>query len=81
LYLPYVQVKLKILWIAMECIHGDVIFMLPYVSIPRLCSSAWSHCIPIHIGGGNRSLCPWTILARKDRNTLIEKSVTLIEQL
>jgi len=37
--------------------------------------------IPIHIGGGDRGLGPWTILARKDQNTLIEQSVTLIEQL
>jgi len=70
-----------------QCIHRDVIFRLPYVSyqdnnmIVQLSRAAWSHCIPIHIGGGDRSLGPWTILARKDQNTLIEQSVTLIEQL
>jgi len=37
--------------------------------------------IPIHIGGGDGGLGPWTIFARKDQNTLIEQSVTLIEQL
>jgi len=51
--------------------------------IVQLSRAAWSHCIPIHIGSEDEDggLGPWTILARKDRNTLIEKSVTLIEQL
>jgi len=49
--------------------------------IVQLSRAAWSHCILIHIGGGDGGLGIWTILARKDQNTLIEKSVTLIEQL
>jgi len=55
-----------------QCIHGDVIFKLPYVSIPDndmialLNRAVWSHCIPIHIGSGDGDLGPWTILARKD---------------
>jgi len=49
--------------------------------IVQLSRAAWSHYIPMHMGGGEEDLGPWTIIARKDRNTLIEKSVTLIEQL
>jgi len=45
-----------------------------------LSRAAWSHCIPIpiHTGSGDGDLGPWTILARKDQDTLIEQSVTLI---
>jgi len=34
--------------------------------IMQLSRAAWSHCIPIHIGGEDGNLGPWTILARKD---------------
>jgi len=34
--------------------------------IVQLSRAAWSHCIPIHIGGGDGDLGPWTILAREN---------------
>jgi len=59
-----------------QCIHGNVIFRLPYVKIMMIVQlSGATVYLYLYVFG------PWTILARKDQNTLIEQSVTLIEQL